>query len=309
MKSGSNLERVLESGAFAVTAECGPPKGNDVSIVRKKLEYLKGRVDAANVTDNQTAVVRMSSIAASALLAQLGVEPVVQMTCRDRNRIAMQSDLFGASALGLRNMLCLSGDHVSFGSQPGAKKVFDVDSTQLLSMIKGLRDGKKTLGSDETIQGECPVYIGAAANPFARPIEFRALLLKKKVEAGADFVQTQGVFDLGLFRDWMKSVRDLGLATRCRILAGVIPLKSLGMTRYMAQNVPGVVIPKEILDRMAGVPKEKASEEGIRICLETIQALREIEGVSGIHIMAIEWEQKVPEIVQRAGLLPRPELH
>jgi methylenetetrahydrofolate reductase (NADPH) len=306
MKSGSNLERVLESGAFAVTAECGPPKGNDVSVLRKKAEFLKGRVDAANVTDNQTAVVRMSSIAASALLLQLGIEPVMQMVCRDRNRIAMQSDLFGASALGLRNLLCLSGDHVCFGSQPGAKKVFDIDSTQLVSMARRLRDEKKTLGSEEPTQGNLPVFIGAGANPFAKPLEFRALLLKKKVEAGADFVQTQGVFDLELFRNWMKGVRDLGLHTRCRIMAGVIPLKSLGMTRYMAQNVPGVAIPEEILKRMAGVPKEKASEEGIRICLETIQALREIEGVSGIHIMAIEWEQKVPEIVERAGLLPRP---
>jgi methylenetetrahydrofolate reductase (NADPH) len=306
MKSGSNLERVFESGAFAVTAECGPPKGNDVAVLRKKAEFLKGRVDAANVTDNQTAVVRMSSIAASAVLLQLGVEPVMQMTCRDRNRIAIQSDLFGASALGLRNLLCLSGDHVCFGNQPGARKVFDIDSTQLVAAVKRLRDEKKPIGLEEPIQGTLPLLIGAGANPFARPFEYRALLLKKKVEAGADFVQTQGVFDVAMFADWMKAVRALGLHTRCRIMAGVIPLKGPGMARYMAKSVPGVIIPESILTRMAGVPKEKASEEGIRICCETIEQLRAIEGVAGIHLMAIEWEQKVPEILERAKLLPRP---
>jgi len=306
MRSGSNLEKVLAAGHFAVTAECGPPKGSDLAVVRTKADYLRGKVDAANITDNQTGVVRMSSIATGALLAPLGVEPVAQMTCRDRNRIGMQSDIFGLSALGIRNLLCLTGDHPSFGTQKGAKKVFDIDSTQLISMVKRLRDEKKTLGSEETILGEIPVFIGAGVNPFARPYEFRAVQLRKKVDAGADFIQTQGVFDMKLFREFMKAVCDLGIPQRCKILAGVLPLKSLGMTKYMAEKVPGVVIPEQLMKRMASVPKEKAGEKGIRICLETIEELRTMEGIAGIHLMAIEWEQRVAEILERAKLLPRP---
>jgi methylenetetrahydrofolate reductase (NADPH) len=306
MKSGSNLEKVLSAGHFAVTAELGPPTGVDLELVRKKAELLRGAVDAVNVTDNQTAVVRMSSIAVSALLVPMGIEPVMQMVCRDRNRIAMQSDIFGASALGIRNLTCLSGDHQSFGNQKGAKKVFDIDSVQLVAMVKRLRDEKKIMGSDEEIAGNVPMFIGVAANPFAQPYGFRALHLAKKADAGADYVQTQSVFDVKMFAEWMKAVRDLGLHTRCRILAGVIPLKSAGMTRYIAENVPGIIIPEEILKRLAEAPKGKGSEVGIAICVEIIDQLRAIEGVAGIHIMAIEWEQKVREIAERAKLLPRP---
>jgi len=306
MKSGSNLEKVLSAGHFAVTAELGPPAGTDLEVVRKKAELLRGAVDAVNVTDNQTAVVRMSSVAVSALLVQTGLEPVMQMVCRDRNRIAMQSDILGASALGIRNLTCLTGDHQSFGNQGGAKKVFDIDSVQLVAMVKRIRDEKKLLGSDEEIAGTLPMYIGVAANPCAKPYEFRALRLAKKVEAGADYVQTQCIYDVKMFSEFMKAVRDLGVDKKCRILVGITPLKSAGMTRYMAENVPGIVIPEEIIKRMNDAPKGKGAEVGTAICLELIEQLRAIEGVAGIHIMAIEWEQKVREIVEKANLLPRP---
>lgn len=306
MKSGSNLEKVIAAGHFAVTVEIGPPKGADVSIIKKKAEMLRGKADAINVTDCQTAVVRMSSISTAAILVQMGLEPVMQMTCRDRNRIAMQSDIFGASALGIKNMLSISGDHQCFGSQKNAKKVFDLDSIQLIGLVKRLRDEKKMLGDEDAIQGEVPMFIGAAANPFAPPVEFRALHLKKKIDAGADFIQTQCIFDMEKFREWMKIVCDMGLDKRCAIMGGLIPLKSAGMAKYMANSVPGISIPDSILKRMSGVPKEKAAEEGIAILCESIEQLREIKGIAGVHIMAIEWEHKIPEITERAGLLPRP---
>jgi len=308
MKSGSNLEKVLAAGHFAVTAELGPPAGSDVELVNAKAELLRGVVDAVNVTDNQTAVVRMSSTAVSALLVRMGIEPVLQMVCRDRNRIAMQSDILGAAALGIRNITCLSGDHQGFGNQSGAKKVFDIDSVQLVAMVRRMRDERRLLGSDVELAGTVPFFIGAAANPFAKPYEFRALRLAKKVEAGADYVQTQCVYDVAMFAQWMKAVRDLGVHTRCRILAGITPLKSAGMTRYMAQNVPGIIIPEAIIKRMSDAPKGKGAETGLAICAEIIEQLRAIEGVAGIHIMAIEWEQKVRQIVQTAKLLPRPAL-
>jgi methylenetetrahydrofolate reductase (NADPH) len=308
MKSGSNLEKILSAVHFAVTAELGPPAGTDLEVVRKKAELLRGAVDAVNVTDNQTAVVRMSSVAVSALLVQAGLEPVMQMVCRDRNRIAMQSDIVGASALGIRNLTCLTGDHQSFGNQGGAKKVYDIDSVQLVAMVKRIRDEKKLLGSDEEIAGTLPMYIGVAANPCAKPYEFRAMRLAKKVEAGADYVQTQCIYDVKRFSAFMKEVRDLGVHTKCKILVGITPLKSAGMTRYMAENVPGVVVPEEIIKRMNDAPKGKGAEVGTAICLELIEQIRAIEGVAGIHIMAIEWEQKVREIVEKANLLPRPVL-
>jgi methylenetetrahydrofolate reductase (NADPH) len=306
MKSGSNLEKTLEAGHFAVTAELGPPRGTDAALVEKKARQLRGAVDAANVTDNQSAMVHMSSIACAALVLRQGVEPVMQMTCRDRNRIAIQSDILGASALGIRNILCISGDHHSLGDQPGAKKVFDIDSTQLVALARRLRDEKRILASDEEICGDIPLFIGTAANPFASPYELRAPLLAKKVAAGADFAQTQCVFDVPVFADWMEKVREAGVHTKCRILAGIIPLKSFRMARYMVENVPGIMIPDSILKRLEAAPKEKAASEGIRICSEIIRQVREIEGVAGVHIMAIEWEHRIPDIVEKAGLLPRP---
>jgi methylenetetrahydrofolate reductase (NADPH) len=306
MKSGSNLERILEAGHFAVTGEIGPPTGPDVEAVHRKAESLRGAVDAINVTDSQSAMVRMSSMSVSALLVQAGLEPIMQMTCRDRNRIAMQADILGAVGLGIRNLTLLSGDHQSFGNQKCAKKVYDLDSMQLLGVVKRMREERKILGSDEEFPAGAPLYLGAAANPFSGPLEFRALRLAKKIEAGADYVQTQCVFDLEIFEGWMESVRELGLHKKCRILAGVMPLKSAGMARFMVANLPGMVIPDEVIARMAEAPKGKGGELGLAICAETIQRLRAIEGLAGIHVMAIEWEHRIREIVETAGLLPRP---
>ena len=307
MKAGSKLEKILSSGAFAVTGELGPPKGTDVSVIERKANLLKGNVDAVNVTDNQTAIVRMSSIAVSAILVRMGLEPNMQMVCRDRNRIAMQSDIFGAYALGIRNILCLSGDHQKFGNHPTAKNVFDLDSIQFIQTVKHMRDEHKVLGGDE-IEGPPQMFIGAAANPFADPFEYRVIRLAKKVAAGADFIQTQCIYDMGKFERFMQMVRDRGLHKKVHILAGVTPLKSVGMARYMKDKVAGMEVPDEIIDRMKKAGKEKAKEEGLNICVEQIQRLRKVEGVHGIHLMAIEWEDVVHNIVDRAGLLPRPEV-
>jgi methylenetetrahydrofolate reductase (NADPH) len=304
MKAGSNLEGILEKGEFAVTGELGPPKGNDVEVIKKKAEFLRGNVDAINVTDNQTSIVRMSSIATCSILIQMGLEPVMQMVTRDRNRIAIQSDVFGATALGIKNMLCLSGDHQTFGNQTGAANVFDIDSIQLLQCVKTMRDDGMLLGNEEEIEGKVNLFIGAAANPFADPFEFRVVRLAKKVKGGADFIQTQCIYDMERFKEWMRMVRNRGLHEKVHILAGVTPLKSGGMARYMAKNVAGITIPDSIINRM--VKAKEAAQEGIKICVEQIEQLRQIEGVHGIHLMAIEWEHKVPEIVKEAGLLPRP---
>jgi len=306
MKAGSNLEKILEKGEFAVTGECGPPKGADVEVVKKKGELLKGYVDAVNVTDNQTSIVRMSSIATCALLNQMGLEGTMQMVSRDRNRIAMQSDIFGAYALGIRNILCLSGDHQQFGNHPTAKNVFDIDSIQMIQMVKQMRDEGKVLGGDE-IEGVPKMFIGAAVNPFADPFEFRVVRLAKKVAAGADFVQTQCIYDMERFERWMEMVRKRGLHEKVHILAGVTPLKSVGMAKYMATQVSGIVIPEKIIKRIQDAPKGKKAEEGITICVETIQKLFNMEGIHGIHLMAIEWEEMVETIVKKAGLFPRPK--
>jgi len=298
----SQLQTVLDGGGFAVTAELGPPKGADLEVVRRKAEYLKGMVDAVNVTDNQTAVVRMSSIATCAILRELGIEPVMQMVCRDRNRIALQSDILGAYALGIRNILCLSGDHQRFGNHPEAKNVFDIDSIQLIHTVRTMRDDRKFICGDD-VEGAPRMFIGAAANPFSDPFEYRVRRLAKKVAAGAQFIQTQCVYDLKKFRKWMEMVRDLGLHERTHILAGITPLKSDGMARYMRDHVAGVDVPDELIQRLRAAGK--AAEEGINIAIETIQEMKDVEGVHGAHLMAIEWEKKVPEIVERAGLLPR----
>ncbi len=306
MKAGSNLEKILTSGSFAVTGELGPPKGADVSVIERKANLLRGNVDAINVTDNQTAIVRMSSIAVGAILQRMGLEPTMQMVCRDRNRIAMQSDIFGAYALGIRNILCLSGDHQKFGNHPTAKNVFDLDSIQLIQAVKCMRDEHKVLGGDE-IEGPPAMFIGAAANPFADPFEYRVIRLAKKVSAGVDFIQTQCIYDMGKFEQFMQMVRDRGLHEKIHILAGVTPLKSAGMAKYMKEKVAGMEVPDEIIVRMKAAGKEKAKDEGINICVEQIQRLQQIQGVHGIHLMAIEWEDAVHTIVERAGLLPRPQ--
>jgi methylenetetrahydrofolate reductase (NADPH) len=303
MKSGGNLEIILESGQFAVTAEAGPPKGSSPRVVQRKGELLKFCCDAVNVTDNQTAIVRMSSISGCVLLKELGVEPVLQMVVRDRNRLALQGDLLGAVALGIRNVLCLSGDHQKFGNHPSAKGVYDIDSMQFIQMVKAMRDEHRFINGEE-ISGDVPLFIGAAANPFADPFEFRVVRLAKKVAAGADYIQTQGIFDIPKFVEWMNMVRDKGLHEKTHIIAGLIPMKSVGMARYMRNNVPGLSVPKELVDRMADAKDPK--EEGVKICLETIEQLTDVDGVHGIHIMAVAWEDIVPRIVEEAGLMPRP---
>lgn len=305
LESTGNLQKILSKGEFAVTAECGPPRGADPEIVRKKGEHLKGYVDAVNVTDNQTAIVRMSSIAACVHLLQMGLEPVMQMVTRDRNRIALQSDILGAYSLGIKNILCLSGDHQTFGSQPEAMNVFDIDSINLVHTVQAMGEAGEDMSGFE-LKGPPRFFIGAAANPFADPFEYRVIRLAKKIDAGTDFIQTQCVYNMDRFRQWMKLASEEGLTEKVHILAGITPLKSAGMARYMAKRVAGMDVPDSVIKRMDGVPKEKASEEGIKICLETIAELHEIKGVHGIHIMAIEWEEKVAEIIEAAGLLPRP---
>jgi methylenetetrahydrofolate reductase (NADPH) len=305
VKEISRLQRVLEGGEFAVTAECGPPRGADPEPLLRKAAWLKDHVDAVNVTDNQTAVVRMSSLAACSLLKGAGFEPVLQMVVRDRNRIALQSDILGAAAVGIRNVLCLSGDHQSFGNQPDAVGVFDLDSIQFVQVVKAMRDEGITHGGDPLSKAP-DLFIGAAANPFADPLEFRVVRLAKKIRAGADFIQTQCIYNLERFEAWMTLARDRGLTEKVSILGGVTPLKSAGMARFMKNKVAGMDVPDEIIKRMEGVPKDKQREEGIQICVETIRRLKETPGVRGVHIMAIEWEEVVGEIVSRVGLLPRP---
>ena len=306
MKTNSNLERVLKAGHFAVTAECGPPRSADKDVVLKKGLLLKSCTDAVNVTDNQTAIVRMGSLAACALLKTIDVDPVWQMVCRDRNRIAAQSDVLGAAALGINNMLCLSGDHQCFGNQKQAKNVFDLDSMQLLGAVRDMRNKGLFIGDDYKMETRPKLFLGAAANPFADPFEFRVIRLAKKIDNGADFIQTQCIFNLKKFSKWMKAVRDQGLDKKVYILGGVTPLKSAGMAKYMNSKVAGMDVPEDIIKRMAGAPKGKEKEEGVKIAVETIQKLKKIKGVAGVHIMAIEWEEAVPEIVEAAGLAPRP---
>jgi len=306
MYSGTHLEKVLRSGHFVLTGELGPPRGTSVEAVQKKASYLKGCVDAVNITDNQTGMVRMSSWATSLIVQQEGLEPVYQMVCRDRNRLAMQADILGASALGIGNMLCLSGDHQQFGDHPHAKGVFDIDSMQLISMVKSMRDEGKFQGGAD-IEEPPPMFIGAAANPFAEPHEWRVYRLAKKIDAGVDFIQTQCVFNMQRMREWLKQAEDMGLTERAYILPGITPMKSVGMAKFMQSKVPGMDVPDEVIERLRGVPKKSQKDEGIKIAVEQMQEFKEMKSVAGVHLMAIEWEHRVPEIAEAAGLLPRPE--
>jgi methylenetetrahydrofolate reductase (NADPH) len=305
LKSGSNLEKILKAGHFAFTGELGPPRGTDAKEVREKAAFLKGNVDSVNITDNQTAMVRMSSWAASLIAIQEGLEPNYQMVCRDRNRLAMQGDVLGAYAHGVRNMLCLSGDHCKFGDHPMAKGVFDVDSMQLINMVKNMRDEGKFQGGAD-IEGPPKMFIGAAANPFADPFEWRVHRLAKKINAGVDFIQTQCIYNMDKFREWVKQANDMGLTEKVYILAGVTPMKSVGMARYMKNKVPGMDVPDEVIKRLQGAEKGKVAAEGIKMACEQIEEFKELQGVAGVHLMAIEWEHKVPEIAEQAKVLPRP---
>lgn len=325
---GSNLEKMLRAGHFVVTGELGPPQSADPAVIHEKTALLKGYVDAVNITDNQTAIVRMSSIGAGALVLQDGLEPVIQMTCRDRNRLAIQADLLGASALGLRNLLCLTGDHQIFGNHPTAKNVYDLDSLQMVEMVSDMRDKAIFQCGDEFKGQTADFLVGAAAAPFADPIPFRPLRLAKKVKAGANFIQTQLIYDIDAFAAYMEKVREMGLHEETFILAGVGPLKSPGMAKYMKNNVPGILVPDKVIDRMTEAGKEWAGKkaadlspeekkarskawktEGIQVCIDLIKEIQEIDGVAGVHLMAIEWEEAVKPIVEGAGLYPRPEVN
>jgi methylenetetrahydrofolate reductase (NADPH) len=303
----SKLQKVLEAGHLAVTSECGPPRGSDPEAITKKAEMIKDHVDAINITDNQTSVTRLCSLAACIHLKLMGLEPVLQMVVRDRNRIAIQSDILGAGSFDINNILCLSGDHQIFGDSPQGQNVCDIDSMQLIQTVRLMRDEGKFLGGDE-LNRPPRMFVGAAANPFADPFEIRVPRLAKKIAAGAEFIQSQCIYNLDKFELWMKQARERGLHEKVAILAGVTPFKSAGMAKYMKNRVPGMDVPDEVVERMSGVPKEKQAEEGIKICIESIQRLKEVEGVRGFHIMAIEWEEKVPEIVEASGLYPRPDI-
>jgi len=307
MTSGSNLEKVLKSGHKAVTCECGPPRGADAEHFRHKAAYLKGYGDAVNVTDNQTAVVRFCSLAASRILLDMGIEPVMQMVTRDMNRIGLQSNVLGAAALGIKNLLCLTGDHQSFGDHPQGKNVHDLDSIQLLHCVKTMRDEGKMISGTEVV-GRPAMFFGAAANPFADPFEFRVVRMAKKIAAGAQFIQTQCIYDMERFGKFMEMANDMGLTEKCFIMAGITPLKSVGMANYMKKFVPGLLVPDSYITRLRGVPKDKQAEEGIKIAVEQIQECLAMKGIAGIHLMAIEWEERVPEILTAAGLAKRPKV-
>ncbi len=307
MKTESRLEKVLKAGHIAVTSEVGPPRGCGVDIVKEKANMIKDYVDGINITDNQTAMVRMSSIAGGVIVKQMGYDPIIQMVARDRNRLAMQADIIGAYSLGINTMLCLSGDHPKFGDHPNAKAVYDVDSVNMIRMVKDMRDEGRFMGGAE-IKNPPKMFIGAAANPFADPFELRVARLAKKVAAGVDFIQTQCIFNMEKFEKWMEGVCDRGLDKQVYILAGITPMKSVGMARYMKNRVPGMDVPDEVIKRLEGVPKEQQPEEGIKMAIEQMERLKECKGVAGFHIMAIEWEERVHEIVEGAGLYPRPKV-
>jgi methylenetetrahydrofolate reductase (NADPH) len=307
VKTPSKLEKILAAGHLAVTSECGPPRGSDPEAITHKAEMIKDYVDAINITDNQTSMTRMCSLAACIRLKLMGLEPVLQMVTRDRNRLALQSDILGAASFDIHNILCLSGDHNSFGDCAQGQNVHDLDSLQLAQTVRYMRDEGKFLGGDE-IKRPPEMFVGAAANPFADPFEIRVPRLAKKVAAGVEFIQTQCIYNLDRFEEWMKLARDRGLTEKVYILAGMTPMKSAGMARYMKNRVPGMDVPDELVKRLSDTPKDKQAEEGITICVEAIQRLKEVEGVAGFHVMAIEWEEKVPEIIERAGLYPRPKV-
>jgi len=303
IRAGSRLERILASGAFAVTAEIAPPASAEASEIRRHAAVYRGTVDACNVTDGQRALVRISSLAAATIALQEGVEPIMQMVSRDRNRIGLQSDLLGASALGIHNVLCLWGDPPTAGNEKDAKAVFDLSTEEMIATFRALRDTGILRGGDKVEQAP-KVFIGAAADPFRGSKEESFGKLRGKVTAGADFVQTQGVYDVDAFEEWMRLVRKEWLHDKVYILAGVIPLKSAKMARFLVEKL-GAVVPKHILDRMERAPNPKA--EGVSIAVRTIKALKKIEGVRGVHIMPIGWEEIVPDLVKEAGLLPRPD--
>jgi len=304
MKYRSNLHRVLSQGNFAVTAEVGPPKGSDPDKISSKASGLKGCADAFNITDNQTAVVRLSSMGGSVILLNMGLEPIMQISCRDRNRIALQSDVLGAASIGIKNILFITGDHQSFGNHPSALGVFDLDSIQLVRIVKNMRDEGVFQSGDKILAKNPDVFIGAASNPFADPVDYRVDRLEKKILAGADFIQTQSIYNLERFNIWMDEVCSRGLDKKVFILAGITPLKSLKMTERMKFVVPGVDIPDEIYNRMKKA--EDPKKEGFDIAVDIIKNIKKVKGVHGVHITALFWEDIIPALTKETGLVPRP---
>ena len=300
----SNLEKLLNEKKFVVTAEIGPPKGSDPNKIRDKAELLRGYCDAFNITDNQTAVVRLSSMAGSFILKNMNLEPIMQISSRDRNRIALQSDILGAASCGIKNILFITGDHQSFGNHPDAKGVFDVDSIQLINIVKNMRDKGIFESKDKILSKNPDIFIGAAANPFADPLDYRVYRLGKKIKAGVDFIQTQSVYNIDRFKEYMDEVRSLNLDNKVFILAGITPLKSLKMTERMKFYVPGVDIPDEYHNRMKNASDPK--KEGFDIAVELISEIKKIKGVHGIHITALFWEDIIPSLVKKVNLYPRP---
>jgi len=304
-KSEGRLERGLRSGRFAVTAELNPPDSSDPEEVYEAALVLSEVCDAINATDGSGAHCHMSSVAICALLTRAGYAPVLQVSCRDRNRISIQGDVLGAAAMGVCNVLCLTGDDVTAGDQPEAKRVFDLDSIQLIRTVKIMRD-KGVFLSGRKLTKPPRLFIGGASNPFVQPFDWRPLRLAKKIEAGADFIQSQYCFDMPRLKQFMQQVRDMGLHEKVFFLVGVGPLRSDKAAEFMRTKVPGVHIPDEVVERLRKTPKEKKREEGKKICIEIIQQVREIEGVAGVHVMAYRQEELVAEIIEEAGLLPRP---
>jgi methylenetetrahydrofolate reductase (NADPH) len=304
--SESNLARLTRQGHFALAVEVSPPVGPNLGALQRQIELLRGYGDAYNVTDNQSAKIHTSSLAACIVLKQAGIEPVVQFTCRDRNRLGLQSDLLGAALFDLQNVLALSGDHPACGDHPHVQSVGDIDSINLVRMIRRMRDDQ-VFESGKTIPKLAPkFFIGAVANPFAPPFDYRPYRLAKKVQAGAQFIQTQLVFNLERFREFMQRVVDLGLHEKTVIMAGIGPVRSLRAAEYMANQVPGLEVPDSVVARLRGLSKEDQEKAGLDLCCEIGEAVRSIEGVKGLHIMAIGWPAAVPEIVRNLGLYPRP---
>lgn len=298
--SHGRLERILRRGEFAVTAELNPPDSADPNDVYERAAIFDGWVDGINAVDASGANCHMSSVGICALLTRMGYAPIMQIACRDKNRIAIQGDVLGAAAMGVANILCLTGDGVQAGDQPGAKPVFDLDCMSLLETVRTMRDEQKFL-SGRKLTSPPRVFLGAAINPFAPPYEFRALRLAKKIAAGAQFVQSQYCYDVPMLVEYMKRVRDLGLHEQCYILIGVGPLASARTARWMRANVPGVHIPDTVIQRLEGAADQKA--EGKRLCIDIINEVKEIDGVCGIHVMAYRQEEFVAEIVAESGVL------
>jgi methylenetetrahydrofolate reductase (NADPH) len=307
MATPSRLAELLRAGRFVVTAELSSSNSADPESTWRRAEVLRGSVDAINCTDNTGAHVHMSSLAASHLLVEKGLEPIMQLTVRDRNRLALQADLLGAAALGVRNLVLMSGDDVTAGDHPEARRIYDIDSMQLLEVAAGMRD-RGTYLSGRKLEQAPSFFIGAVENPFAPPFEFRPLRLQKKVRAGADFIQTQLVFDVALFARFMAAVADLDLIGKVFIIPSIgIPRSARG-ANFMREKVPGLHVPESLVSRLEKIPPARQAEEGVKIAVELVNAVREIRGVSGVHLIGIKWEEGVVQVAEAAGLLPRPTL-